>query len=608
MRILLVDDDEPLMEALASNLIEQRYAVDIAIEGEAALEYVALFNYDLIVLDLILPKTDGISLCKQLRFQGYTMPILMLTARDTSQDKISALDAGADDYVVKPFDFEELTARIRALSRRESQTLQPILHWGNLSLDPKTCEVNYLGKTVNLTPKEYGLLELLLRHPQQVFTPSAIIDNLWSFEDSPSEDAVRTHIKGLRQKLKAAGASRKTIETVYGIGYRLNSQIATVTKIPSPQLATKQKQQKKEENKANVTKAWKQFKEVAQERVFILEQAASALQTSSLDLKLQNQARLTAHKLAGSLGGFGFPEGSKLARKLEDLLQTQLSTETAQIQQFIQLVSSLSKEIEHQPFEETAAQAALVLIVDDNSESSEPLVHAATSCGLRSQITNYSTAQDQIKKISPAVVLLKVSFDNYDRNQLKLLETIHQQQISLPIAVIMEGGDFAHRLQIVRQGASLVWHESTTPEQIMASIAELIRCSGSGAKIMIVDDDPHFLASLELNLSHWNFQLTTLEDPQIFWQVLEKVNPDLLVLDVEMPQISGIELCQVLRADSRWQKLPVLFLTVHQDEKTQHQAFAIGADDYVTKPVLGAELANRILNRLKRTGITKTSS
>lgn len=604
MRILLVDDDEPLMEALASSLIEHRYAVDIAIDGEAALEYVALFNYDLIVLDLMLPKVDGITLCQQLREQGYTMPILMLTARDTSNDKITALDAGADDYVVKPFDFEELTARIRALSRRETQTLPPILNWGDLSLDPKTCQVTYAQKLVNLTPKEYGLLELLLRHPQQVFSPSAIIDNLWSFEDPPSDDAVRTHIKGLRQKLTTAGASRKTIETVYGIGYRLNPKIATVVETPSIQPTASQKAT----NTAAVTKAWKQFKQVAQERVLLLEQAAASLQTGSLNLELQQQAKSTAHKLAGSLGGFGFPEGSTLARKLEDLLQTQLSTQPAQIQKFTQLVSNLRSEIEHQPFEHTATQVlgkpALVVIVDDNSELTQPLVAAATTCGLRTQLATYSNVQDLLNQVSPAVILLKISFANSNEH-LKLLGNIHQQQPSLPIAAIMAGGDFAHRLQIVRQGASLVWQESTTPGQIMTSIAGLICRSGRGAKILVVDDDPHFLTSLEFNLAHWDFDLTTLDDPQQFWQVLEQVHPDLLVLDVEMPQISGIELCQVLRSDPRWQQLPVLFLTVHQDEKTQHQAFAIGADDYVSKPVLGAELANRILNRLKRTNITK---
>ena len=222
MRILLVDDDEALMETLAESLIKQRYAVDIAIDGETAQEFLALFSYDLIVLDMLLPDISGISLCQQFRRQGIHSPILMLTARDASTDKVQALDAGADDYVVKPFNFEELCARIRALLRRDSQALTCVLNWGDLSLNSNTFEVFYGERQLHTTPKEYALLELFLRHPSRLFSLDAIIENLWSFEDPPSGDAVRTHIKGLRQKLKAGGAPKDLIETVYGLGYRLN--------------------------------------------------------------------------------------------------------------------------------------------------------------------------------------------------------------------------------------------------------------------------------------------------------------------------------------------------------------------------------------------------
>ena len=190
MRILLVDDDEQLMEVLAQQLIEQHYAIDIANTGEMGWEFIQLFHYDLVLLDLMLPDINGIKLCQQIRVRGYEMPIMLLTARDRNSDKVMGLDAGADDYVVKPFDFEELTARIRALLRRESQTASPILQWQELSLDPKTHEVKYQKQLLPLTPKEYALIELFMRHPQQVFSPSAIIDSIWA-EDPPGEEAVR---------------------------------------------------------------------------------------------------------------------------------------------------------------------------------------------------------------------------------------------------------------------------------------------------------------------------------------------------------------------------------------------------------------------------------
>ncbi len=226
MRILLVDDDENLMESLAELLIQQRYAVDIAVNGSSAETYVDLFDYDLIVLDLMLPDGDGIQFARQFRDEGYANPLMILTAKESTAEKVKALDAGADDYVVKPFDFDELCARIRALLRREHQGLPPILSWGPLRLDPSACETTYKDSAVRLTPKEFSMMELFLRHPHRVYSLGAIIDDLWSFEDPPGEDAVRTHIKGLRRKLKKAGAPKDLIKTVYGLGYRLNESTA----------------------------------------------------------------------------------------------------------------------------------------------------------------------------------------------------------------------------------------------------------------------------------------------------------------------------------------------------------------------------------------------
>jgi DNA-binding response OmpR family regulator len=148
----------------------------------------------------------------------------MLTAKDTSEDKVMGLDVGADDYVVKPFDLPELSARIRALLRRGNTTLQPVLEWEQLRLDPSNYQVNYADNPLHLTPKEYGLLELFLRNCNIVLSRSLILDHLWSFEDPPSEEAVKVHIKDLRKKLRIVGAPPDFIETVYGLGYRLKNR------------------------------------------------------------------------------------------------------------------------------------------------------------------------------------------------------------------------------------------------------------------------------------------------------------------------------------------------------------------------------------------------
>jgi DNA-binding response OmpR family regulator len=145
----------------------------------------------------------------------------MLTARDTTTDKVIGLDAGADDYLIKPFELEELAARVRALSRRSLETRQPVLICGDLQLDPSTCNVSYGGKALSLTPKEYMILELFLRNPTLVFSRSSLLDKLWEFGKLPAEETIKTHITSLRRKLKEAGSSEELIETVYGLGYRL---------------------------------------------------------------------------------------------------------------------------------------------------------------------------------------------------------------------------------------------------------------------------------------------------------------------------------------------------------------------------------------------------
>ena len=221
MKILLVEDDERVAKALAATLKERQYVVDLATDGEMGWCCLEAFDYDLILLDIMLPKLDGVSLCRRLRRAGKMTPVLMLTAKDTSEDKVMSLDAGADDYVVKPFDLEELAARIRALLRRGNSTMPPVLEWERLFLNPSTYEVTYAGEQLHLTPKEYGLLELLLRNSPRVLSRSIILDHLWSLADPPTEEAVKVHIKELRKKLRTVGAPPDLIQTVYGFGYRL---------------------------------------------------------------------------------------------------------------------------------------------------------------------------------------------------------------------------------------------------------------------------------------------------------------------------------------------------------------------------------------------------
>ena len=229
MRILIVEDDVQLSEVLTEALTRRQYVVDVARDGGAAWELIDAIRYDLVVLDVTLPKVNGIQLCQRLRSaeiaggshdQG-AVPVLMLTARDTVADKILGLDAGADDYVTKPFDLEELMARVRALLRRGSANSALSLSWGQLQLNPSTHEATYADQPLSLTPKEYALLELLVASGRRILSRSGIIEKLWPIGDTPAEETVTSHMRGLRHKLKALGAADDFIETVHGLGYRL---------------------------------------------------------------------------------------------------------------------------------------------------------------------------------------------------------------------------------------------------------------------------------------------------------------------------------------------------------------------------------------------------
>ncbi|MBH8576798.1 response regulator transcription factor [Nostocaceae cyanobacterium CENA369] len=224
MRILIIEDDDRIAKPLAEYLRRQHHIVDITTDGLEGWKWSQSELYELILLDLMLPKLDGITLCQRLRAASSNALILMLTARDTTDDKIIGLDAGADDYLIKPFELKELAARIRALARRSQEIRPPILIHGDLQLDPAIQQVTYAGSILLLTPKEYMILEYFLRNPNKVVTRSAILDKLWEFDKSSGEGSIKTHITNLRNKLRASGGSEDLIENIYGIGYRLGNK------------------------------------------------------------------------------------------------------------------------------------------------------------------------------------------------------------------------------------------------------------------------------------------------------------------------------------------------------------------------------------------------
>ncbi len=224
MKILLVEDEKELADALKHGLEAESYTVDIVSDGAKALTRISLHrsDYDVVILDLNLPSMSGHEVCTTMREKGVTVPVLILTAQSETDTKVKLLMSGADDYLVKPFSFAELNARLHALLRRPNEALPQVLHSGDIELDPNTRRATRAGREILLTLKEYGLLEYFIRHPNQVVNREDLLTHLWDFNYAGFSNVVDVHVKNLRRKLNGDDADG-ALETVRGIGYRLRS-------------------------------------------------------------------------------------------------------------------------------------------------------------------------------------------------------------------------------------------------------------------------------------------------------------------------------------------------------------------------------------------------
>ena len=223
MRLLLVEDEEDLADALVRGLRQEGYAVDVAFNGQEGWELADVNGYDILLLDLNLPDIDGLEICQRLRKAHPHLLILMLTARGSTHQRIAGLDTGADDYLVKPFEFGELLARIRALLRRDMRGREPILRYQDITLDPSARAVWRGNQRIELTKKEYGILEYLMYHPTKVVTQEELLEHVWDMRADSFTTTVRVHVTSLRRKLD--GTNNSYIETVVGSGYRLGKPV-----------------------------------------------------------------------------------------------------------------------------------------------------------------------------------------------------------------------------------------------------------------------------------------------------------------------------------------------------------------------------------------------
>jgi diguanylate cyclase (GGDEF)-like protein len=638
MRILLIEDDESIVYVLTIALVRQHYVLDVATDGEVGWDMIQSCNYDLVLLDVMLPKLDGIGLCRRLRDQGNSVPVILLTARDTTNDKLMGLDAGADDYVVKPFELEVLSARIRALLRRGDQAVMSLLTWGELTLNFNTREVHYQGSLIAFSRREYQILELFLHNPHRVFSRSAIVDQLWSFdEDPPTEDTVKSHVKTIRRKFKALGA-RNLVETLYGQGYRLNPAYQTpqATQTPSQEPASALEPEAKEpvqETQGSAQKAeeqlatelaniWERTKESTLNRIQDLASIVETLITGSFMPAHQEKAVHLAHKLTGSLGTFGFDQGSVWAKELETLFQTEfdpliLQREADPLVQNLQallLTENLPQPSESQVFSASkkllwgemgrrSAQRCL-LVVEPDQKFCQALESEANSWKIEvCTVSSPKMAEVMLQDHYPDAVLLNLdALQIGETDQEQFLKILADSKPSLPLLALSNQESLNNRLKAVQLKAQTILQKPTTATQVFSALVQTLEFMGpSLAKVIVVDDDPTILDLVQSLLKGKGLQTFKLQEPQRFWEVLKTAQPDLLILDIEMPEVDGLSLCQLVRNDYQWSWLPILFLTSHTDVHTLQRAFSAGADDFITKPIQPEQFVIRVMNRLQRT-------
>ncbi len=224
MRILVVEDEPGVAHFIRQGLTEAGHAIDVARDGQEGLDYALAAEYDVMVVDIMLPRMNGLDLLREVRRRGIKTLVLLLTARDAIDDRVKGLDAGADDYLVKPFAFPELLARIRALLRRPPLQTDSVLRLGDLEMDVATRKVSRGGKPIELTPREFSLLEFLMRHPNQVLTRTQIAEHVWNFDFYSDSNVVDVYIGYLRRKIDR-GFAYPLIHTVRGVGYSLKAEV-----------------------------------------------------------------------------------------------------------------------------------------------------------------------------------------------------------------------------------------------------------------------------------------------------------------------------------------------------------------------------------------------
>ena len=603
MQILLASNDEYLSGKVVVELTERRdRTVDVEIDLEAARQQARDRPYDLAIVDARPSLSAALALFEEMREDRPEMLRVLLLAEDAPQT-IAETDR-ADVFLFSPFSPEKISERTRSLLNDRQRGPSGVLRWQGLCLEPKTGRATYNDRPIPVTPKEYALLELLARHRDRIFSPRALISQLWSFEKPPEENTIRAHVKGLRRKLRKAGAPQDTIETVYGAGYRLNPSLEENDGMFGSRSSVPQN-----DTHVALLQAWRKFQPQICDRLGVVLEAAEAARTQALTMELQKRAEEQAATLVRILGAYGFVEAARLAEELQAFCASDAPLDREKIPEFNQRAIDLSIALEGRPVWEplqSLPQMPLLLVADEREDAVRALVRTAPNWQVRTCIaTDLSAAREAVRQHAPDLALLHMSFtDNEPDSKTKRSDALafasELSALGIPVMAIAEGGGFPERVEIARRGGNAFLPASTPPQEILHWVCRLWRRSRPNQTAMVVGAEGELVRSLQQILQPRGFHVVSLRDSRQFWEFLEAEQPDLLLLRWQMPHLSGADICQVVRNDLRWGQLPIFMLAQSGELENVSAAYAAGADVVLHEPLVEEELIFSLLNGLER--------
>ncbi len=484
MKILLAEDDRRLGTMIRDYLMPESEFMQVVNTGSQIKDEIATNDYDILILDVMLPEKNGIDICRELRAEEIDISILFITALNNQNDKIKAFQSGADDYLIKPFDFQELLLRVQALVRRNQAPEIVTLKWGQLVMIPDEKKVYLQDQELNLTPTEFKILQIFLEHPKQVFDTDKIIDKLWDLDKIPTNNTLRSHIKSLRKKLEKIGLDKDFIETVYGMGYKLKDQteqdnaIINNLKAQSSSQSIKNKQITTGVATPNSTNSDKSLDKQAKlealiEKMWLDNQLSISqdcdnlkdyIRSTNSNLDTEEAIRV-AHNLAGFLGNVGFNNGSKIAKQMENLLKDNENhlENTHVIEQVIDLIAQLelilfpdgkpSSELLNLSSQQDIKleQKVEILVVDPEQKIANELILAIDHPQVYFSFAHtLETAVNYLEEKQFTLIIVETKWQKKQKNKKKtqpqILELLIEKKGDSPIIVYTQDESLDNRL------------------------------------------------------------------------------------------------------------------------------------------------------------------